>query len=286
VSTHADVRRLGRRALSSTASRLALVGAALVCGLAIVGPFFAPYSPSELVSAPFLPPDAEFRLGTDYLGEDVLSRVMTGGWRLILLAVVATVLAYTLGTAIGLVAGYARTIADPLLMRFMDLMLAFPPLLLLLLLAAGFGASVPIIVLGIVLVQLPLVARVVRTATLETSTRGFVEAAVARGDRLSSILTREILPNIWTPISADAGPRFTISILLVAALNFLGLGVAPPTPDWAVMIAENRAGIELNVWALAVPAALIAVLTVCVNTLADAVARSLGSSTDERGGQR
>ena len=274
------VRKRRRGLLRTWPARIALVGVVGIVGLSAVGPFLTPYSPSELAGIPFDTPGGEFRLGTDYLGEDVFSRVLAGGWRLILLAGLATVIAYVLGTAVGLLAGYSRTLADPILMRSMDLLLAFPPILLLLLLAAGFGGNVVIIVVGIVLVQLPLVARVVRTATLEASVRGYVEASAARGDPTWSILGREILPNIWAPISADAGPRFTISILLVAALNFLGLGVAPPTPDWAVMISENRSGITLNPWALGVPAALIAILTVSVNTLADALTRSLGHSTD------
>lgn len=268
------------RFLSARSGRVSASVLLLVLGLAFVGPAFSPHSPSELVGPPYQSPSGAYPLGTDYLGEDVLSRVLSGGWRLVVLASIATIVAYVIGGIAGLLAGYSRSLIDPILMRSVDLLLAFPAILLLLLLAVGFGGSLVVVVVGIVLVQLPLVARVVRTATLETSVRGYVEAAAARGDSTWSIMTREILPNIWGPISADAGPRFTISILLVAALNYLGLGVSPPSPDWAVMINENRSGITLNPYALAVPAALIALLTVSANVLADSIARSLGRSVD------
>jgi ABC-type dipeptide/oligopeptide/nickel transport system permease subunit len=124
----------------------------------------------------------------------------------------------------------------------------------------------------------PLIARIIRTAALETSVRGFVEAAIARGDRTLDIIRREILPNIIGPLSADAGPRVTLSILVVAGLNFLGIGASPPAPDWAVMINENRFGLAINHWAVTAPSILIVALTISVNVLADAVAHGLGRS--------
>ena len=135
-----------------------------------------------------------------------------------------------IGGAVGLTAGYGRGIVDGALMRSVDLLLAFPPILFLLVLAAGFGGNPVALVIGIVLVHVPGIARIVRAAAQEVSTRGYVEAALARGER-AHILPDEILPNIWQTIAADAGPRFTVSILLVAAINFLGLGLRPPTAD-------------------------------------------------------
>jgi peptide/nickel transport system permease protein len=162
----------------------------------------------------------------------------------------------------------------------MDVLLAFPPLLFLLVLATGFGSSAVALIVGIAIVHMPGVARIVRTAALEVSVRGYVEAAVARGDRLATILRREILPNIVGTIVADAGPRFTVSILLVAAVNFLGLGISPPTADWALMISENRGGITINALSVLVPALMIGILTVSLNMLADAIAASLGTSIE------
>jgi peptide/nickel transport system permease protein len=192
----------------------------------------------------------------------------------------ATLLAYLIGGTIGLVSGYRRGWVDPVLMRAMDVLLAFPPLIFLLLLATGFGSNAAALIIGIAIVHVPGVARIVRTATLEVSVRGYVEAAVARGDRVRTILRREILPNIVGTIVADAGPRFTVSILLVAAVNFLGLGISPPTADWALMISENRAGITINALSVLVPALMIGLLTVSLNIVADAIAESLGTSIE------
>jgi ABC-type dipeptide/oligopeptide/nickel transport system permease subunit len=273
--------RLRRRLLGGpTWVGLGLLG--LVLGVALVGPYVAPHSPTALPGIPYATPSRAFPFGTDYLGEDVLSRVLWGGRAVIAYAAVATILAYLAGGTIGLVAGYRRSLVDAFLMRAMDVLLAFPPILFLLVVATGAGTSVTALVLAIAIVHTPAIARIVRSATQEVSTRGYVEAAAARGDSGPAILRREILPNILPSVAADAGPRFTVSILLVAAVNFLGLGISPPTADWALMISENRGGLTLQPWAVAVPALLIAFLTIAVNLVADAVARSLGSSTDAK----
>lgn len=252
----------------------------LVLGIALLGPFLAPYPPTELIDVPYSSPSRAFPLGTDELGRDILSRVLWGGWSVIGLAGLATLLAYVVGGTIGLVAGFARSAVDGILMRLVDLLLAFPPLLFLLLLAAGLGAGPTTLVLGVAIVNVPGIARIVRTATLEITVRGYVEAAVARGERLHFLLAREILPNISGTIAADGGLRLTGSILAVAGLNFLGLGLQPPAADWATMIAENRASITLQPWSLAAPAIMIAALTLSVNTVGDALARSLGKSRE------
>jgi peptide/nickel transport system permease protein len=248
--------------------------------VAIFGPFLTPHSPSDLVGVPYASPAANSLLGTDYIGEDILSRVLSGGRSVIVFAGLATLLAYAVGMPLGLVAGFKRGLTDPLIMRVMDILLAFPALLFLLILATGAGPSVTALVLGIAIVNLPGLARIIRTATLEVSVKGYVEAALARGDATAAILRRQILPNIWGPITADIGPRFTVAILLVAGVNFLGLGVSPPAADWAVMISENQSGLTIQPWAVLVPAIMIALLTVSLNITADAIARSLGRSVD------
>jgi len=274
-------RRRLPRAFNSWSARIASLVLLFLLAIAFFGSWFAPYSQSALVGPPYEKPSAEFRLGTDYLGEDVFSRVLYGGRYVIVFAVIATGFAYLIGASLGLIAGFSRSIVDPIIMRAADVLLAFPALFLILLLASRFGSGPTVVIVGISLIHIPYIARIVRIATQDVSVRGFVEAAVARGDSTFSILRREILPNIWGPISADAGPRLTISILLVAGLNFLGIGLSPPTADWAVMISENRSGLTLNHWAVTVPALMIALLTVSVNVLADAVARSRGHSIDE-----
>ena len=262
-----------------------LVGSLLlaaVVAVALLGPLFAPYAPDEPVGVPFSGPAEGTPFGTDFLGRDVLSRVLWGGRSVLALAGLATLLAYAGGIAIGLAAGYSRSLLDPVLMRAADVMLSFPALLFLLVLVTGAGTSKAVLVIGVALVQMPLIARIVRAATLEQSVRGFVEAAVARGERTSAILRREILPNIAGPIAADVGLRFTYAIILVASVNFLGLGLQPPAADWALIISENRSGLTLNPYVILVPAALISLLTISVNLVGDAIARSLGISTARR----
>ena len=285
TTTPAPVRtrsRVPRLHLGIPAS-VGLVVLAIVLLVAFLGPLFAPYSPTELAGIPYSTPNGDFWLGTDSLGRDVLSRVLHGGRSVILLAVGATLLAYLIGGAIGLFAGYTRSFADGVLMRGVDLLLAFPPLLLLLLVAAGIGAGPTVIVIGVAAINIPGIARIVRTVSLEVSVRGYVEAAITRGERTSAILAREVLPNIAGPLVADAGVRLTGSILFVAGLNFLGLGLQPPSSDWATMIAENRTTIDLQPWAVAAPAAMIAILTVAVNVVGDAISQRLGKSVGGSG---
>jgi peptide/nickel transport system permease protein len=260
------------------AGLIGLLVLVLTAGTALFGPFFAPHSPVTTLAAPASGPSGATLLGTDFLGRDVLSRVLWGGRSVLLLAVLATVLAYALGLLIGLAAGYSRSLVEPFLMRSVDVMRAFPKLLFFMIIVTGLGTTKPVLICGIALVQVPGIARLVHTATREVSFRGYVEAAVVRGERTVAILRREILPNILAPLLADAGLRFALSILLVAGVNFLGLGLRPPDADWSLMIGENREITSLNPWSIFVPAALIALLTIGVNLVGDAVVRSLGRS--------
>lgn len=269
-----------RRVVRGVDGWASLTVVVLVVGIAVVGPWVAPHSPTALLGSPFQHASSQYPLGTDYIGEDVLSRLLSGGRTVIAFGFLATALAYLLGGAIGLFAGFRRGAPDSILMRCMDVLLAFPPIIFLLMLGAGFGNSLTALVLGIATVHVPSVARIVRTAALEASVRGFVEAAMARGDSTFAILRREVLPNIFGTVVADAGPRFTVSVLLVAAVNFLGLGIAPPQADWALMISENRPGITVNAWSVVAPALMIGILTVSLNVFADSVARALGTSAD------
>lgn len=246
--------------------------------IAFIGPLLAPHPPNATVGTPLAGPSGEDLLGTDELGRDVLSRVMHGGASVVLLALAATVLAYGVGLLVGLIAGYRRGLIDPVLMRGVDVMLSLPPLLFLLVLVTATGTSVATLIIGVAIVQAPGIARLVRTVTLEASVRGYVEAAVARGEKTSAILRREILPNIVPAIIADAGLRFTFSVLLIAAANFLTIGLQPPSSDWGLMISLNRQYISINPWAVAAPAIMIICLTVGINLMGDAIGRSMGRS--------
>jgi peptide/nickel transport system permease protein len=274
------LRARGRRRPFGWEGRIAGLFAVLTIGIAFVGPLLAPYGPNNIVGVPFSPPSGSHLLGTDFVGRDVLSRLLYGGTSVVLLAGLATLIGYVVGAAIGLMAGYRGGLVDAAWMRIMDVLLSVPPLILLLVLATGAGPNEIALVLGIATIHVPGVARIIRTATSRTAVRGYVEAAVARGEGSVSVLRREVLPNITGVIAADAGPRFTVSILLVAAVNFLGLGIRPPAANWGLMISENNTGLSLNPWAVVAPAVLIAILTISVNVLGDALARARDQSID------
>jgi peptide/nickel transport system permease protein len=261
---------------SDWGGRVGLALLTLIVALAVIGPAFEPYSPTIPIGIPGQGPTAGSPLGLDYLGRDVLSRLLAGGRSTLLLGLAATVLTYLVGVTVGLVAGYARSIADPLLMRTVDVLLSFPALLVMLLFVTAFGSGRGVLIGAAALVLFPGVARLVRTATLEVATKGYVEAAVARGERTAAILRREILPNITSPIVADVGIRFSWSIILIASVNYLGLGLQPPTPDWGLMISENRVIISSNPLALLAPAIVLALLIIAVNLIGDAYVRSRG----------
>jgi peptide/nickel transport system permease protein len=256
------------------------VGLALVVVIVLfvlIGPLFAPHDPAATVGLTGASPDSAFPLGTDRLGRDVLSRLLWGGRSVIGLAAAATLACYAVGLLVGVTAGYNRRL-EGLLMRSTDVVRAFPPLLFFLIIVTGLGASVWVLILGVTVVQAPGIARLSHTATKEVSLRPYVEAAVARGERSLAVVQREILPNILSPLIADAGLRFTFSVLLVASVNFLGLGLQPPRSDWGLMVSENRDILTLNPWAVFAPAAFIALLTIGVNLVGDSVTRSLGRS--------
>ena len=266
------------RFVRSLRGRIGLVVLGCVLLVALVGPAFAPYDPAAIGGLPGAGPSSTHLLGTDALGRDVLSRVLWGGRSVLSLALAATLLAFAFGGVIGLVAGYTRSFVDPMLMRLMDVILAFPPLLFFLIVATSVGTSQLMLVVGAALVQAPGVARIVYSATREASVRGYVEAAVARGESMPSILRREILPNIMNPVIANFGLTLTFSVLIIAAVNFLGIGLQPPAANWALMVAENRSIVSINVWATVVPGVMIAALTIGVNLVGDAVSDSLGRS--------
>jgi peptide/nickel transport system permease protein len=266
------------RFLRSTSGAVGVTIVLFVVFVALFGRYVAPHDPNSPVGNPLSHPSGDALLGTDDLGRDVFSRLLYGGRSVLGLAFAATLVAYVIGLGVGLIAGYSRSKIDPILMRTVDVMLAFPPLLFLLVLITGAGTGTGVLIIGVAAIQAPGISRIVRTATLEVSVRGYVEAAVARGERAIAVVVREVLPNILAPVLVDAGLRFTYSILIIASVNFLGLGLQPPKSDWALMISENRQYISLNSWAVLAPAAMIALLTIGINLTGDAIARSLGRS--------
>jgi peptide/nickel transport system permease protein len=255
-----------------------------VAAIAVIGPFVAPYSSDALLTLPFGKPSGQFLLGGDFLGRDVLSRVLDGGWLLLLMAVTATVIGIAVGAAAGVSAAYLRGHIDGLIMRTVDVILAFPQLVFALLLLSILGPKLWLIVLAVGMTHAPAVARVLRSATLDISERDYVKVAELQGMRPAAVMAKEILPSLSTPLMVEAGLRLTYSIIIMAGLAFLGFGQPPPTPNWGTMINENRAGLPLNPWAVIIPATVIALLTIGTNILTDAIGRvalGVGRLTEE-----
>jgi len=273
-----QLRRTGPQFLRTAQGAVGSVTLLLVICVAVIGPLVAPHPLNQPIGLPGAAPGHGALLGTDFLGRDVLSRVLYGGPYVLELTGITIALTYVIGIAVGMTAGLTRSFIDPLLMRVVDIFITFPPLLLLLLLISGAGHSFWVLAIGIVLVLFPGVARIVRTGTLEVSTTGFVEAAVTRGERSFAVLRREILPNIAPSIIADLGVRFSSAILLAASVNFLGLGEQPPATNWGLMISENLEIISTNIWSVLVPALLLSLLAISVNLIGDAYSRSVGRS--------
>jgi peptide/nickel transport system permease protein len=253
--------------------RVGLVLAGGVILLAVIGPFVAPYSPTALVTLPFASPSSAHLLGGDVLGRDVLSRVLAGGWLLLLTALAGTAGGMIIGTAAGVTAGYLGGRSDAVIMRTVDVLLALPALVLTLLLLSVAGTSTWLIIIAVAFSHAPQVARVLRSSTLDVAERDFVRAAQLDGISPAEVIMTEIAPNLVSPLMVETGLRFTWSIALIAGLAFLGFGPPPPAPNWGMMVNENRIGIELNPWATLAPAIVIGVLAIGVNTFTDAIAR-------------
>ncbi len=265
-------------------TRIGITFVGFVVLLALVGPFAAPHSPSDFVGTPAQAPSAHFLLGTDYLGHDVLSRVLWGGRSVVWMAFAAASLGVAVGAAIGLLAAYSRSALDDVLMRGMDVILAFPQIVFVLLFVSLLGPRLWLIVLLVALSWVPQVARVARGITSDVVQREYVEAAEMIGLPRRRILMGEILPNVTTPLTVEYGLRLTWSIALIAAVSFLGFGIQPPNADWGLMINENRAIIVNQPWAVFTPALCIAMFAIGTNFIAEGVARSIaGIDRKERG---
>lgn len=267
------LRRLLRR-------RLALVGLALI-GLVVAGavlaPWIAPYAPDEqlfdgltLEGAP-LPPDGRFIFGTDLLGRDLFSRVLYGAQTSLVIGVVANGLALVIGTLVGLTAGYFRGWLGAALMRFTDLMMAFPALLLAICLAAIFQPSLWIVAMVIALVNWVQAARVIYTETSSLATRDFIAAARTLGAGTGRILFRHILPHLVPTIIVWGTLGISTTVLLEATLSFLGVGVQPPTPSWGNIIFENQTWFQTAPWLVFIPGAAIILLALAFNLVGDAL---------------
>jgi peptide/nickel transport system permease protein len=255
-------------------SRIGLVIFLVMVLVALAGPLFAPHSPTQFVTAPNSPPSSEALFGGDNLGRDVWSRFLYGGRSVLGMSVAATIIGVALGLAVGLTAAYMSGIVDEVLMRISDVFMAFPQIVLALLLLTAFPSSVLLIVLIVGLSHAPRVARVIRGAAQQVVERDFVKAAEAVGEPRRRIIFGELLPNVTSPLMVEFGLRLTYSVGLIAAINFLGVGLQPPKADWGLMINENRLAVTVQPWGVLLPVLAIALLTIGSNLLTDGFARA------------
>lgn len=242
--------------------------------IALLGPALAPYGENEQIFADARqPPSATHWWGTDNLGRDVFSRVVLGARDILTLTGLGTLLSVISGTAFGLISGYRGGWFDEILMRLFDSLLSLPALLLSLLLLGTLGPSRNSVLIVIVIVYTPIVARVVRSVVLGVKTKSFVEAARLQGESLYHLLFREILPSVLPTLAVEAALRFSYAIFLVASLGFLGVGVQPPSANWGLMVKEARNFVSLTPWALFFPAGAISLVVIGVNLMAEGLKR-------------
>ncbi len=238
--------------------------------MAIFGPALVPHGMNDIDSGQvWKPPSAAHPMGTDDLGRDIYSRLIIGAGQMVLLPAAAVLIAVVVGVSIGLLTGYRGGWFDEITMRVMDVWMAFPVVMLYLLIIVAIGASAVNVVIAVAVATAPAIARMARGLVLDLRSREFVAAARMRGESTSYILFREILPNMSGPILVDALVRVGYSVFSIAALGFLGLGVPPPNPDWGRMTLEGRQAMAITPTAALFPALAIASLVIACNLLAD-----------------
>jgi peptide/nickel transport system permease protein len=277
--------RLARRPLAL----LGLLIIALTVAAAIAAPWLAPFGRDEqlfegltLEGAP-MPPGGAFPLGTDLLGRDLLTRILYGARTSLVIGVVANGIALFIGTLVGVTAGYFRGWVGTVLMRFTDLMMAFPALLLAIALAAIFSPSLWIVAMVIALVNWVQVARVLYTETTSLAERDFVQAERALGAGTGRILGLHILPHLLPTIIVYGTLGISTTVLLEATLSFLGIGVQPPQPSWGNIIFENQTYFQAAPWLVFFPGMAILLLALAFNLVGDALRDVLDPTQRGRG---
>ncbi|GAB4383084.1 ABC transporter permease [Albidovulum sp.] len=260
--------------------KLALLGLVIILVVvagAVFAPWIAPYDPNDqkfdgltLEGAP-MPPGGKFLMGTDLLGRDLFSRLLYGARTSLVIGIVANGLALVIGTVVGITAGFFRGWIGGVLMRFTDLMMAFPALLLAICLAAIFQPSLWIVAMVIALVNWVQTARVIYTETSSLATRDFIAAERTLGASTARILFRHILPHLLPTIIVWGTLGISTTVLLEATLSFLGIGVQPPTPSWGNIIFENQTYFQSAPWLVFIPGAAIILLALAFNLVGDAL---------------
>ena len=250
-----------------------VVGGTLVIALGVIAAsahWIAPYPYDQMhIRDRFSPPSLHYLAGTDEYGRDVFSRLLYGSQLSLALGVSATLISMGVGMPLGLIAGYRRGATDELIMRTLDVMMAFPPILLVLLILAVTPPSLMKTAIAIGVLAVAPIARVTRSVALDLMSGEFIEAARARGERLRYILIREMLPNVWPVLMVEASLRVVFAVLLGAVLSFLGFGVQPPAADWGLMISNGRAFVNTAPWISLAPGIALSITVIAVSLVGD-----------------
>ena len=241
----------------------------LIIALAVMAPFIAPHDPMLLAPAQRLKPSsAQFLLGTDAYGRDVLSRTIYGGRISLLIGLGAAVFSISIGLVIGLVSGFFRWV-DAVMMRVMDGLMAIPSILLAIAVVSLSGASLWTVLVAITIPEVPRVARLVRSVVLSAREEPYVEAAISVGSSLPKIMWRHLMPNTVAPLIVQGTYVCASAILTEAILSFLGAGISPETPTWGNIMAEGRALWQVKPFIVFFPAVFLSVTVLSVNLLGD-----------------
>ena len=257
-------------------------------GLAIFAPLIAPYGEAEVFPEPYAPWSANHIFGTDQIGRDIFSRLIFGARNTVGVAFATTILAFLIGGALGLAAAINRSYLDLFLSRTVDVLMAIPQLIFALVLLSIFGSTIINLIIIIAVLDSTRVFRLTRAVSLNVVVMDYVEVAKLRGENISWVMRKEILPNILPPLIAEFGLRFCFVFLSIAALCFLGVGIQPPTAVWGSMVRENASLIQFAQYDLKaamtplLPATAIALLTVAVNFVVDWFLHKTSGIKDEK----
>lgn len=266
------LRRLRRQPLSIAAAIIVLI----LILTAIFGPMLAPYDPNDIdMASRFAPPSLSHPFGTDDFGRDILSRVMVGARVSLQVGLIAVGLSATMGTLLGLISGYAGRITDEIIMRAMDILFAFPAILLAIAIMAALGKGIGNAMIAIGVVYVPIFARIARGSVLAIREEDFVEAARSIGASNIRIMFRHIFPNTLSPLIVETTLSLSFAILAEAALSFFGLGTQPPDPSWGRMLSEGRAYFQQSVWLGIFPGLAIMLTVLGFNLLGDGLRDAL-----------
>src|SRR5499427_365526 len=257
---------------------------ALIIAISILAPVLAPHNPLQLAPAQRLKPSsAQFLLGTDAYGRDLLSRVIYGGRISLLIGIGSAILAVVIGLAIGLVSGFFKLV-DSVLMRVMDGLMAMPSILLAIAVVSLSGASIWTVMVAITIPEIPRVARLVRSVVLSAREEPYVEAAISVGSSLPKIMWRHLMPNTIAPLIVQGTYVCASAILTEAILSFLGAGISPETPTWGNIMAEGRAYFQIKPSLIFWPGLLLSIAILSINLIGDAARDALDPRMKQREG--